>query len=113
VDWQINTARGDHLSITRSHSNHLIFINEQAVIYSENFGNKLFTLEEFQEDIIPRIADSFKELLRLPYKFRPRKKIIINEVDDGQAKDSVLASKFLESGYELDGSNLVLWPSGI
>jgi ATP-dependent Lhr-like helicase len=113
VDWDIKTFRGKSQSIVRLVGNHLIFIDEKPVIYSENYGSKLWTLQEFDSSQVAVIADSLKNWLRLPALLRPVKKIVIRKIDAIPASQSNYSGDFLSCGYELDGKNIVLWPSGV
>ncbi len=113
VDWDLKDSSGESISITRLPGNHLLFIAEQPKVYSENYGRKLYTLQGFDANESRTVAEALKDWLRLPPNFRPVKKIVISEIDRIPAIKSSLAKKILDCGYELDGKNIVLWPSGV
>jgi len=113
VAWDLSNAKGDPLRISRLEGNHLLFIQEQPRIYSENYGRKLWTLQQFDIGEIYLVAEKLKDWLRLPPNLRPIKKSVIREIDGIPAIDSSFCNDFLKSGYEVDGKTIVLWPSGV
>ena len=113
IDWDLKNIQGNQIEIKRSSGNHLIFLNEVPVMYTENYGDKLLRLNSFKNKEIEKIVDSLKNWLRLPAAIRPRKKIEINLIDEQPAIESDLADFFYRAGFEREGSSIVLWPSGL
>ncbi len=113
IDWGLTDQEGEKVEIKRASGNHLVFFKEEPVLYSENYGNRLWTLKSFKKKNMERIVDSLKIWLRLPIRFRPRKKIEIESINGSQATDSDLADIFYSFGFEREGSSIVLWPSGL
>jgi ATP-dependent Lhr-like helicase len=113
IDWRLTDQEGGKVEIKRASGNHLVFFKEEPVLYSENYGSRLWTLNSFKKQNMEKIVDSLKIWLRLPVRFRPRKKIEIESINGGQATDSDLADIFYSFGFEREGSSIVLWPSGL
>ena len=99
--------------IRRSIGNHLVFLCEEPVLYSENNGNRIWTVKTLINNDLEIILNSFKNWLRLPDMIRARKKIEIELINDNQATESDLADIFYTVGFEREGSSIVLWPSGL
>ncbi len=113
VDWDLSTTQGKIVPITRAAGNHILFFHERPVLYSENYGNRLWTLSAFDKKRAEKIIDTLKTWLRLPALLRPRKKLIIESIDNTPAAESILAGIFLSIGFEKEGSTIILWPSGV
>ncbi|MFQ6114118.1 MAG: hypothetical protein ACE5NG_08510 [bacterium] len=112
-DWDLHDSRGNKITVIRSASNHLIFLDDRPVLYSENFGTRLWTLINLTEEATNSVATVMKSWLQLPQILRPRKRIEILHINETPATGSPLAKNFLQNGFERDGKKLVLWPSGI
>jgi ATP-dependent Lhr-like helicase len=113
VDWDLSNSLGKIVPITRTAGNHILFFQEQPVLYSENYGNRLWTLSAFDKKMAEKIIGTLKIWLHLPTLLRPRKKLIIESIDTIAAADSVLADIFMSIGFEKEGSTIILWPSGV
>jgi ATP-dependent Lhr-like helicase len=113
LDWEINNEGGKKVEIRRASGNHLVFLNEEPALYSENYANRLWTVKPINNKTLENIFNSFKNWLRLPDTIRPRKKIVIELINEGQAAESDLADIFYKVGFEREGSSIVLWPSGL
>jgi ATP-dependent Lhr-like helicase len=113
VDWGLINSKGKNVPITRAAGNHLLFFQERPVLYSENYGNRLWTLSAFDKKKAEKIVGTLKTWLRLPASLRPRKKLILETIDDVVAADSKLAGIFMSIGFEKEGSTIILWPSGV
>ena len=113
INWELKNDLGQQIDIKRAFGNHLVFYHEKPVIYSENFGHRLLTLNSFKNKYLENIIHSFKYWLHLPDQIRPRKKIEIKLINDRRAIDSVLAAIFYKFGFEREGTSIVLWPSGL
>jgi len=113
IAWEIFREGGEKLEIRRGIGNHLVFLSEKPVLYSENYGNRLWTVKSLINKELEKIANSFKNWLRLPDEIRARKKIEIEVINERQAADSDFADIFYKVGFEKEGSSIVLWPSGL
>jgi ATP-dependent Lhr-like helicase len=113
IRWNIKDKKEEELSITRQTSNHLLFLNEIPVLYSENYGSRLWLLNQFDGRQMEAIIDTLKTWLRLPPSTRPVNKIVITLIDNRPAMESGLTAAFLANGFERDGKKMVLWPSGV
>jgi hypothetical protein len=91
----------------------LAFLREEPVLYSENYGNRLWTVKSLKNKDLEIIFNSFKNWLRIPDKIRARKKIEIEHIDDESADKSDIADILYAVGFEKEGSSIVLWPSGL
>ncbi len=113
VGWDIADARGRKVAIVRSAGNHLLFLREMPVLYSENYGWRLWTLAQTDDSTIDALVANMKAWLRLPDPIRPRKRIEIASVDDAPAAASPMATALLRHGFEIEGEKLALWPSAV
>ncbi|MFQ5605459.1 MAG: DEAD/DEAH box helicase [bacterium] len=113
VDWNIKDARGNKLTVVRSPSNHLLFLDATPALYSENYGARLWTINRMEKSSYTTVVQAMKTWLHLPANLRPRKHLEIGEIDGQPAVSSPLAAAFLQNGYEQKGKNIILWPSGV
>jgi ATP-dependent Lhr-like helicase len=113
ISWDLKSEDGNELSIVRAAGNHLLFLEEKPVQYSENYGNRIYTLNSFNPKKAELIIDTFKTWLRLPVHLRPRKKLTIDQINSKPAVESSLASLFLSQGFEKEDNSIILWPSGV
>jgi hypothetical protein len=113
VSWDLVDAAGDKLMVVRSLANHVLFFQGKPVLYSENYGTRLWQCVEFSAEWIRLLPELIKEWLRLSPLARPRRKIVISLIDGQDAVQSSLAEELLKNGFEKDGEKLVLWPSRV
>jgi len=113
IDWGIANKAGERIAITRAPSNHLLFYNGRPVVYSENYGARLFLCADYNQNVEPILPEALKIWLKLPDMYRPRKKLEIESIDAAPAAQHALAVAFTAKGYEVDGDKLALWPSGV
>ncbi|NOY59965.1 MAG: hypothetical protein GXO75_13695 [Calditrichaeota bacterium] len=113
MDWDIHRSNGGKMNIVRLPSNHLFFVNARPMVYSENFGNRLWTCEQFKAEHLADLIEALKIWLKLPEPLRPRKKLEIAFIDENPAAKSPFAPEFFRNGFETDGNKLVLWPSAL
>jgi ATP-dependent Lhr-like helicase len=113
VDWNFTETKGAKVAVVRSAANHIVFVDNQPVLYSENFGNRLWRLAHIPEAALNGCINLFKSWLQLPAALRPRRKIEIAQINEAAATKCKLADAFVRNGFERDGERLVLWPSGI
>jgi len=113
VDWDLTDAKSNKIPVTRTASNHLLFVDELPVLYSENFGSRLWRLTHIPEASLDSCIQIFKSWLQLPASLRPRRRIEISQINEQAASECKLAEAFVRNGFERDGEKLVLWPSGV
>jgi len=113
IPWNILDQSGKEVSITRLASNHILFHNSEPIVYSENFGTRLWLLDSFKNDYIKEIISEIKMWLRMTETIRPKKKLEIELINNLPAIQSEIADDLKNSGFEQDGMKLVLWPSGL
>jgi ATP-dependent Lhr-like helicase len=113
VEWDLYNSQNKKISIVRNPGNHIIFIQGQAVCYSENYATQICTLKSFQKSMLEEIIRQIKSIMLLPTYLRPRKRIEIEFIDHDIAPNSQYGKKFISNGFEREGEKLVLWPSGL
>lgn len=113
INWGIRDALGREVTITRSASNHLLFVDALPVFYSENFGSRLWSCSGFEREHVVLLIEQLKNLLRLPAGIRPRKKLEILQFDGIEAGSHQQAPVFTREGFEKAQDRLVLWPSAV
>jgi ATP-dependent Lhr-like helicase len=113
VNWDIKNEKGDNVEIRRSSGNHLIFLNEEPSLYTENYANRILILKSLNNKNLETALLSIKSWLKLPEALRPKKKIEIELINNKPATQSVHADIFYKIGFEREGSTIVLWPSGL
>jgi ATP-dependent Lhr-like helicase len=113
IPWEIFGEGGEKLEIRRGSGNHLVFLLEEPVLFSENYGRKIWTVKPLNIKDLVHIANTFKNWLRLPDEIRAKKKIEIEYINEEKAPESDLAEIFYSVGFEKEGSSIVLWPSGL
>lgn len=113
LSWDLEDANGDGLTIKRLASNHIVFAGAVPILYSENYGNRLWFLRKISDAEIETCISLLKNWLTLPTNLRPRKKIKILQIDDEPATQFTKIDLFVKNGFERSGEKLVLWPSGV
>jgi len=113
VTWRIKSKDQKSLKVVRSQNNHITYYNSKPVLYSENYGHRIWVLADYRSELIESVINELKSWLKLPEHIRPRRKIEIEFIDGKIAVDSVLSQDLLNYGFERNNKKLVLWPSGI
>ena len=113
INWEIKAANQTDISITRSASNHLLFVNGNPVSYSENYGARIHTTEIFEKVHVELLINQLKSIMRLPANLRPRKKLELELWDGEKMKECKYWQAFLNAGFEENDGVLVLWPSAV
>ena len=111
VPWNLILADGQPLSIVRHDSNHLLFVNGQPCVYSENYARRIWILKQVDEETIHKIINLFKNWLRIPADIRPLRQIVIETINGMTAVKSIYTKYFRSRGFEENGEKLLLWPS--
>ena len=113
IEWSLKNDREEKIDVRKTPGNHLIFINEEPVLYSENVATRLWTIKSLGKRDMEKIANVLKDFLKFPEAIRPRKKIKIELINGENAVNSSFADIFYKVGYEKEGTSIVLWPSGL
>ena len=113
LEWSLADAHQEKIAITRSGSNHIYFVGAEPVVYLENFALRLFLTNRANDKALMDFPHLIKNWLRFPEPLRPRKKIDIAQINGLPAAKHELSSLFQDSGFEIDGDGLVLWPSNL
>ncbi len=113
LEWGLADANGTKITVTRSASNHIYFSAAEPIVYLENFASRLFTTGKATRQNMKDMPEHLKTWLRFPEPLRPRKRIEIVTIDNQPAARHEFASLFQNFGFEIDGENLVLWPSNL
>ena len=111
LTWELFDKSGEKVTVTRSASNHIFFSGAAPAVYLENFGSRLFMLHGASQDALDELPNKIKNWLCMHPQWRPRKKIEISQIDGKSAAKSKHLQLFVDNGFEIDGENLVLWPS--
>ena len=113
INWEIKSAQQTDISIIRSASNHLLFVNGNPVLYSENYGARIQTTEFFDKDHLELLINQLKSIMRLPANLRPRKKLELQLWDGKDMSKCEFIEDFLNARFEENDGMLVLWPSAV
>lgn len=113
IPWNLCDSCGNELTVTRLTSNHLIFLNGEPCVYSEQYGIRLWFLKVTTETETETIIGLLKNWLRLPDALRLRKRLEIEEINGKPAITFAHAAQFIANGFEADGTRLILWPSAL
>ena len=88
-------------------TNHLVFHGKELVLVSKRSCKHLDIHVSFDYPHLIRYFSFFKVLLNR--EFNPRRSIMIETINDEEAKESPYAGKFLEFGFSKDYKGLELW----
>ncbi|MCD4693157.1 MAG: hypothetical protein K8R79_09595 [Calditrichales bacterium] len=113
VKWDLADRRGNKISVVRSAANHLLFVNSNPVLYSENYASRLWTLDDLSEDTVESITGLIKNWLKLRQGIKPKRRIEIETIDGESAAQNKSADLFIKCGFEKNGNKLVLWQSAV
>jgi ATP-dependent Lhr-like helicase len=113
IDWGQIDTRGNPLKLVRSAANHLVLVDGEIVMVAEKFFQRLQVFKDLSEHTWQLIADRLRSYLKMPYPIKPVNRIEIRQINNIPAAKSPLADHLLETGFEKDGTRLVLWPSAI
>lgn len=113
VAWEMKDTEGNRIAIVRAPSNHLFFVDEKPVLYSENYGARLWPLGAWREEFVDALAKSLKVWLQLPAALRSRPRIEVESINGASASKSSFVEVFMKNGFEIEGEKLALWPSRV
>ncbi|MCG8607094.1 hypothetical protein MJD09_19185 [bacterium] len=106
IEDQIITrdTHGNAITATASSSNYFVLVDSQPVLYCEENGARIWRLAKIPQEALKDCIHLIKELL----KSGPNS--AIQEINSQAAAECKLAQVFLQNGFRLDGSGLVLSP---
>ena len=105
LEREFQDMHGNKVSVMRSSSNHFVLLDDQAVLYSENFATRLWRLARIPQEAMDECVNLLKNLATdLP----SGKSLEISEINAKPAANCKLAEVFLQNGFERDGTKLVL-----
>ncbi|MGH7495475.1 MAG: DNA glycosylase AlkZ-like family protein [bacterium] len=113
VPWDLQDSNGNNTGVVRSAGNHLLFVEDRPVLYSENYGTRLWTLPDWRADFAESLLANLKVWLQLPPHLRPRSRIEILQVNEAPAAECAFAETLVQNGFEREGEKLLLWPSKV
>ncbi|MBN1482997.1 DEAD/DEAH box helicase [candidate division KSB1 bacterium] len=113
LEWDLTDKNRQKIKVTRAGSNHIFFDGAKPLLYLENYGSRIYTTHAARPEQCVGFPDELKNWLRVPESIRPRKKIEILQIDGMNPARHELAALIIDKGFEIDGENLVLWPSNL
>ncbi|UCD77148.1 MAG: hypothetical protein JSW26_17175, partial [Desulfobacterales bacterium] len=113
VAWNLKDALGIPLKVVRSAANHLVLVEGKAVMYSENFFERLWLIDESSPAILASSAELLSGWLKLPHSLKPKKRIEIHEINNRPASSHPFAEHLVRAGFEKNEDKLTLWPSAV
>jgi len=113
VDWGPIDTRGNPLKLFRSASNHLALVDGEIVMVGEKFFQRLSILKDLSQQTWQLMVNRLGDYLEMPSPIKPVNRIEIRRINNFPAAKSPLSNLLLKTGFEKDGTRLVLWPSAI
>jgi len=113
VNWGRLDNRGNPLKLVRSVSNHLVLVDGEIVMVGEQFFQRLSVYQDLPQQTWQLIVNKLHGYLKMPEPIKPANRLEIHQIDNLPATKSSVASHLLNSGFEKEGTRLVLWPSAI
>ena len=113
IDWGQSDSRGNPLKLIRSASNHRVLVEGEIVMTGEKFFQRLSVFKDLSQCTWQLMVNRLREYLKMPYPIKPVNRIEIRQINKLPAAESPVAIHLLETGFEKDGTRLVLWPSAI
>jgi len=91
----------------------LLMVDAKPVIYSENYGLRLWQLAGAEEKEVIAAAGLLKQFLQLPEALRPRKRIEVEFWNGVNITQTPAATWLQQHGFEIESGKVVLWPSKV
>jgi ATP-dependent Lhr-like helicase len=113
VPWDLHDAGGNNIGVVRAAGNHLLIAEDRPVVYSENYGTRLWTLPDWRAEFVETLVANLKVWLQLPADLRPRPRIEVLRVNEAPAAECPFAETLVQNGFECEGESLMLWPSKV
>ena len=112
VSWDLKDQRGNEIKVTRKESNRCFICAGRFAAYLESNASRIFFTQNWQNNDLNPLLASVKKMFNQKTSIG-LKKLLISEINREPAIKAPLAKKFIDSGFEADGNNIVLWPSGL
>ncbi len=104
---------GNKIEVSRQAGNHLLVVDAKPVIYSENYGLRLWQLANTEEKELSNALGLLKQFLQLPETLRPRKRIEVEFWNGAVITQTPAAAWLQQHGFETEVDKVVLWPSKV
>ena len=105
LELEFKGAHGSKVAFRRSASNHFVLIDDQPVLYSENFAAKLWRLVKIPQEAMDECVNVLKDLAN---ELQSGKSLKISQINEMPAAKCKLAEVFLKNGFEKKEDELVL-----
>jgi ATP-dependent Lhr-like helicase len=109
LDWGLTDPDGNPVKIVRSASNHVVLAAGEVILVSENHFQRLLALRNLSESMWQAVIQLLKDHLKMPYPLKKHNRIEIHQINHLPAVEGPFAKRLMDSGFEKDGDNLVLW----
>lgn len=113
VGIQLFDGSANKIEVARQAGNHLLIIGSKPVIYSENYGLRLWQLANTEENEVIAALGMLKQFLQLPEALRPRKRIEVEFWNGANMTQTPAAAWLQQHGFEIESDKVVLWPSKV
>jgi ATP-dependent Lhr-like helicase len=104
---------GKPVDIKKVAGNYLVFFDKTPMAYLEHYAQQIWTTAACRAEHVEALIPILKRWLQLPEAYRPRKHLVVQQIDYRPAALHPLAGEFTRHGFEKDGERLLLWPSGV
>ncbi len=104
LELEFKGAHGSKVAFRRSASNHFVLIDDQPVLYSENFAAKLWRLAKIPQEAMDECVNVLKDLAN---ELQSGKSLKISQINEMPAAKCKLAEVFLKNGFEKKEDELV------
>lgn len=104
LELEFKGTHGNTVAFRRSASNHFVLIDDQPVLYSENFAAKLWRLAKIPQEAMDECVNVLKDLAN---ELQSGKSLKISQINEMPAAKCKLAEVFLKNGFEKKEDELV------
>ena len=104
LELEFKDTHGNMVAFTLSPSNHFVLIDDQPVLYSENFAAKLWRLAKIPQEAMDECVNVLKDLAT---ELQSGKSLKISQINEMPAAKCKLAEVFLQNGFEKKEDELV------
>jgi len=104
LEREFKDTHGNKVVFTLSPSNHFVLIDDQPVLYSENFAAKLWRLAKIPQEAMDECVNVLKDLAT---ELQSGKSLKISQINGMPAAKCKLAEVFLQNGFEMKEDELV------
>ena len=113
IDWGIIDSRGKPIKVVRSASCHLVLLDGDIVMIGEKYFQRLTIIKEISPNTWESVTKRLLNYIKMPEPLKPVNRIEIHQINNLPASASPYAGRLQNTGFEKDGSRLVLWPSAV